>query len=60
MNIGDKIYYKGQPAFILDKWNPHLKNPRLFKPGEVGYAIVTEDGITHICTKEDEQYMERR
>lgn len=60
MNIGDKILYKGEKAFIADKWNPHLLNPKIFKSDEVGYAIVTKDGKTHICTKEDEIFMERR
>lgn len=58
MKIGDKILFKGRKAFISDKWNPHLINPTLFKAGEVGYAIVTEDDCrTHICCKEDEKDM---
>lgn len=59
MNVGDKVIYKGRKGFISDKWNPHLLNPTIFKAGEVGCAIVTEnDNTTHILTKEDEQYIE--
>lgn len=58
MEIGDNILFKGKPAFIADKWNPHLLNPSIFKAGEVGYAVVTkEDSRTHICCKDDEKFM---
>ena len=58
MNVGDKVIYKGRKGFIADKWNPHLLNPTVFKAGEVGYAIVTEDdNVTHILTREDEYYI---
>ncbi len=61
MKIGDKIYYKGEPALIADKWSPHLQNPALFKSGEVGYKITTEtDCKSHICCREDEKYMALR
>ena len=54
MNIGDKIIYKGKKAFVSDKWGPHLVNPSVFKAGEEGYAVVTEDDCrTHILCKED-------
>lgn len=54
--IGMKVLHKAtkQNGIIADKWTPHLINPVVFnKDTPTGYAIITDDGRTHICTEND-------
>ena len=54
--IGMKVLHKAtkQNGIITDKWNPHLINPVVFnKDTPTGYKIVTDDGVSHICTEDD-------
>lgn len=56
LKIGMKVLHKAttQNGTIADKWNPHLINPAVFdKDTPTGYAIITDDGVTHICTEND-------
>ena len=56
LKIGIKVLHKAtnQNGIIADKWNPHLINPAVFdKNAPTGYAIITDDGVTHICTEND-------
>lgn len=56
VKIGTKVLLKSNKrnGIIEDAWNPHLINPIVFsKDTPTGYAIITDDRRTHICTEDD-------
>lgn len=56
LEVGKRVFHKNRnkKGTIVDAWNPHCVNPAVYPvDSPTGYKIVTDDGIHHICTKEE-------